>query len=272
MTTKILTTAFAALFAASISAQSLCPELKAAYDTIKFEHRLKDYFFNFSNAGNAKAEPLTYLMVFNKGHEYQFHLEYGNSPKGAAVVELSDSQRFLGGTYAEQKNKHYKTFNFYCMATGVYEIKIRSKDGFTGCGFLSVIAGRMADAPAQTPNCDPKLFDALSTKSSDDEQFLKDFKTYLPEGASEEVFKVILNKETTYGFRWVNSDKFQGRAKVVLTDEETKTICYPTASQTQGTDNNFRFKCPKTGVYQLKVSYPEQKEGCSVIFLSYIAK
>ena len=117
----------------------------------------------------------------------------------------------------------------------------------------------------------------LCIGTTGDATYLKDFVVKLPGrapgGEKDPEFKssMVLSKDTEYKFTICNADESEGRGVLKLYDNNLllgTTYNAATGKEFPG----FVFKCQKTGVYHLFVSFQEGKEGYAVAILSFVKK
>lgn len=82
-----------------------------------------------------------FTVVLNKGTHYRFTLCNAVDYEGEGVLQLYDSNRLLGSTLDITTGKEYKSFDFMCQKTAVYQVFISFKEGKEGCavGILSMV-------------------------------------------------------------------------------------------------------------------------------------
>jgi hypothetical protein len=113
-----------------------------------------------------------------------------------------------------------------------------------------------------------------AASTGDDATYLKDFVADLgpadPDGkAPSAKFSMVLSKNNVYKFTICNSDTKPGRGIIQLYD--TTRLLGSTFNSASGKDyRSFTFKCQKTGVYHIFISFQDGEPGLSVGILSYV--
>lgn len=117
---------------------------------------------------------------------------------------------------------------------------------------------------------------AQCAASAGDVTYLKDFVVTLDAGTPGGVppkakFSVVLSKSTQYRFSVCNAPSSEGEAVLQLLD--MNTMVGTTYIESTGKDYPFfDFKCQKTGVYHIFISFKEGKAGNAVSVLSFVKK
>ena len=107
-----------------------------------------------------------------------------------------------------------------------------------------------------------------------EEVYLKDFVVKLDgstfgERQEEFVTTMVLSKNTEYRFSLCNAETSDGKPILRLLDNNNLLgSTYNTA--TGKMYNGFNFKCQRTGVYHMKISFQDGKPGYAVGILSYV--
>ena len=117
---------------------------------------------------------------------------------------------------------------------------------------------------------------AQCAASAGDVTYLKDFVVSLDAGTPGGIpprakFSVVLSKSTQYRFSVCNAPSSEGEAVLTLLD--MNTTVGSTYIESTGKDYPyFDFKCQKTGVYHIFISFKEGKQGNAVAVLSFVKK
>jgi hypothetical protein len=120
------------------------------------------------------------------------------------------------------------------------------------------------------------LVDVCSNKAGDDATYLKDFIVSLDgvgpgEKAPVAKFSMILKKSTLYRFTICNAESSSDEGVLKLFD--TQRMIASNYLQSSGElFESFDFKCQKTGVYHVFISFKEGKAGKAVGILSFVEK
>jgi hypothetical protein len=113
-----------------------------------------------------------------------------------------------------------------------------------------------------------------ANSTGEDATYLKDFIADLgpseadgrPQSAK---FSMVLSKNTVYKFSICNSDSKPGKGIIQLFD--TNRLLGSSFIEETGKDyKSFTFKCQKTGVYHMFVSFQEGEPGYAVAIVSYV--
>ncbi len=121
-----------------------------------------------------------------------------------------------------------------------------------------------------------KLIEMCVKKSGKDATYLKDFKVKFDASNPDERpkvarFPLVLSKNNIYRFSVCNSEQYDGRAVLQLYD--SNQMIFSSINKSTGEEYNpFNFKCNKTGVYHVFISFLDGKEGYAVGVLSYVEK
>ena len=117
---------------------------------------------------------------------------------------------------------------------------------------------------------------AQCAASAGDVTYLKDFVVTLDAGTPGGIppkakFSVVLSKSTQYRFSVCNAPTSEGEAVLQLYD--MNVLMGTTYLENTGKDYPyFDFKCQKTGVYHIFISFKEGKPGNAVSVLSFVKK
>lgn len=120
------------------------------------------------------------------------------------------------------------------------------------------------------------LVKACAAAAGDDATYLKDFIVVLDAAAPGEKYptakySMVLSKNTEYRFSICTAPDSQGKGIIQLFDSNRllgSSFNAATGKEYPG----FNFKCQKTGVYHVFVSFQEGKSGKAVGILSFIQK
>jgi hypothetical protein len=117
---------------------------------------------------------------------------------------------------------------------------------------------------------------AQCAASAGDVTYLKDFPVKLDAGTPggkppQAKFSMLLSKNTAYRFSICTAPDSDGEA--VLKLYETNNLIGSTYNEVTGKDYpSFDFKCQKTGVYHIFISFKDGKPGESVGIMSFIER
>ncbi len=136
------------------------------------------------------------------------------------------------------------------------------------CFFITGTFESFAQYQEEVHNC--------AANAGDDAQYLKEFIVVL-DGANNNqrppVFRqnLALRKNVTYRFSICNMENSEGEAILRLYDNANLTLSsyYP---ESQKIYNTINFKCKKSGVYTIMISFKDGKPGKAVGILSYVEK
>lgn len=117
---------------------------------------------------------------------------------------------------------------------------------------------------------------AQCAASAGDVTYLKDFPAKLDAGTPggkppSAKYSMLLSKNTSYRFTICTAPDSEGEAILELYD--MNILIGSTYNKTTGKDYpSFDFKCQKTGVYHIFVSFKEGKPGNAVGIMSFVEK
>jgi hypothetical protein len=117
---------------------------------------------------------------------------------------------------------------------------------------------------------------AQCAASAGDVTYLKDFPTKLDAGTPggkppSAKFAMLLSKNTSYRFTICTAPDSEGEG--VLEIYDMNTLIGSSYNKTTGKDYpSFDFKCQKTGVYYIFISFKEGKAGNAVGIMSFVEK
>lgn len=123
---------------------------------------------------------------------------------------------------------------------------------------------------------DQALVDACAAAAGEDAMYLKDFIVNLDAGLPGEKiptakYSMVLSKNTEYRFSICTSPDSEGKGIIQLFD--SNRLLGSSFNATTGKEYpGFNFKCQKTGVYHVFISFQEGKPGKAVGILSFIQK
>lgn len=104
---------------------------------------LKDFVIQL-NATKPDERPAVFktALVLRKNVTYRFSICNMEKSEGEAVLRLYDETTLLASTYYPDTGKEYKSINFSCQKSGIYNILINFKDGKQGeaIGIMSYIS------------------------------------------------------------------------------------------------------------------------------------
>ena len=117
---------------------------------------------------------------------------------------------------------------------------------------------------------------AQCAASAGDVTYLKDFPAKLDAGTPggkppSAKYSMLLSKNTSYRFTICTAPDSEGEAILELYD--MNVLIGSTYNKTTGKDYpSFDFKCQKTGVYHIFISFKEGKPGNAVGIMSFVEK
>jgi hypothetical protein len=120
------------------------------------------------------------------------------------------------------------------------------------------------------------LVKACASAAGDDATYLKDFIVKLDAAAPGEKYptakySMVLSKNTEYRFSICTAPDSQGKGIIQLFD--TNRLLGSSFNAATGKEYpGFNFKCQKTGVYHVFISFQEGKSGRAVGILSFVQK
>ena len=137
---------------------------------------------------------------------------------------------------------------------------------------LSVLAVNTSKSYAQQGQ---ELVD-ICAMISDDATYLKDFQVKLDaakpgEDPPQQIFSVLLQKDTQYRFSICNSKDYNGKAILQLYDNN-RLLGSSYIVATGKHYPNFDLKIQKTGVYHIFISFQDGEQGLAVALLSYVKR
>ncbi|MCK4920520.1 MAG: hypothetical protein KAS71_05705 [Bacteroidales bacterium] len=120
------------------------------------------------------------------------------------------------------------------------------------------------------------LVQKCSVTAGSDATYLKDFVVKLNAAGSDNrppMFRqsLALRKNVTYRFSICNMDNSEGEA-IMRVYDQTKLILSTWYPDTGKEFNIINFKCMKSGVYTIVISFKEGKKGEAIGILSYVSK
>jgi len=142
--------------------------------------------------------------------------------------------------------------------------------------FLILVALLAIAAPAIVRAQDISQLTAQCAAGAGDVMYLKDFVVKLDQGTTGGApptarFAMLLSKNVVYRFSICTAPNSDGEA--VLQLYEMNTMLGSTYISSTGKDfPYFDFKCQKTGVYHIFISFKEGKAGEGVGIMSYVKK
>jgi len=139
--------------------------------------------------------------------------------------------------------------------------------------FISVILALCFNISAQS---DDALVMACSEAAGEDANYLKDFVVVLEarapgERAPNQKFSMVLSKNTEYRFSICTAPDSDGKGIIQLFDS-SRLLGSSFNASTGKEYPGFDFKCQKTGVYHVFVSFQDGKAGKAVGILSYVQR
>jgi len=120
------------------------------------------------------------------------------------------------------------------------------------------------------------LVKACSAAAGEEATYLKDFIVKLDASAAGEKYptakySMVLSKNTEYKFSICSAPESQGKGIIQLFDS-SRLLGSSFNAATGKEYPGFNFKCQKTGVYHVFISFQEGKTGKAVGILSFIQK
>ena len=137
---------------------------------------------------------------------------------------------------------------------------------------LSILLGANGNLQAQTAE---EMVDICVGRSGDDATYLKDFQVKLggPTDGRPQVarFPLVLSSNNIYRFSVCDVPSSEGKAVIKIYDNN-RLIFSSYSVDTKEEFNPFNFKCQKTGIYHVFISFLDGKPGETVGILSYVKK
>ena len=136
---------------------------------------------------------------------------------------------------------------------------------------LFILGGKLLLAQS-----DDALVMACSEAAGDDANYLKDFIVVLDASAPGEKlptakYSMVLSKNTEYRFSICTAPDSEGRGIIQLFD--SSRLLGSSFNPATGKEYpQFDFKCQKTGVYHVFISFQDGKSGKAVGILSYVQR
>lgn len=142
---RLIITLIFALFFFNIDVKAQCNEQlvnQCALSVGDNATYLKEFKCKLPKKRRRKPTPVArFTVVLSKGSQYRFTLCKAEDYEGVPILELYDTNRKFGGTYNIATGKHFKSFDFICTKTGVYQVFMQFMDGKEGCavGIMSLV-------------------------------------------------------------------------------------------------------------------------------------
>jgi hypothetical protein len=139
--------------------------------------------------------------------------------------------------------------------------------------FLLILLALSLKINAQS---DDNLVMSCSQAAGPDANYLKDFIVVLEAGSSGErtpiaKYSMVLSKNTEYRFNICTAPDSDGKGIIQLFD--SSMLLGSSFNPSTGKEYpGFDFKCQKTGVYHVFISFQDGKAGKAVGILSYVQK
>ncbi len=136
---------FSALFLFSFDTKAQCNEQlvhECALTVGDNATYMKDFRVKLKRGRRGKPAPVArFSVVLNKGVQYRFNLCKAVEFEGEPVLQLYDTNRLLGSTIDITTGDEYKSFDFICQKSAIYQVFISFKEGKEGCavGILSIV-------------------------------------------------------------------------------------------------------------------------------------
>ena len=120
------------------------------------------------------------------------------------------------------------------------------------------------------------LVEQCARDAGEDATYLKDFVVKLGEakpGSKHPVarYPLVLSKNNVYRFNVCTTDESEGKAIIRIYDSN-RLIFSSYDEDTKEEFNPFNFRCQKTGIYHVFISFIDGKPGEAVGILSYVTK
>jgi hypothetical protein len=118
--------------------------------------------------------------------------------------------------------------------------------------------------------CNESLVQKATEQVGKDAVLVRDFKVKLKEASRKNPspsshFSVLMQKDITYRFNLLNAVEFDGKAMLQLYDKSN--MLGSTYNENAGT---FQYKCPRTGNYQVLITFVDGKAGCAAGIMSMV--
>lgn len=104
---------------------------------------LKDFIIQLRGTEpDERPQVFKTALVLRKNVNYRFSICNMENSEGEAVLRLYDEATLLASTFYPETGKEYKSINFFCQKSGIYNILINFKDGKPGeaIGIMSYIS------------------------------------------------------------------------------------------------------------------------------------
>lgn len=139
---KILVLAFLLISVASVTSYAQCGDdlLKMALKEMGDAQYLKDFTIDFKKAKkDTKTGFIKFSVILNSRSHYKFNTANGTGNPEKVIMQLYDGDKMLGSNF--ESGKMYKSFEFVCRKSKVYNIVFSFRGGAEGCskGVMSLV-------------------------------------------------------------------------------------------------------------------------------------
>ena len=113
---------------------------KAKQKLSEKEVLLKDYKVKLGTATIDQPSPVAeFSQPFETGKTYRLRIISDTEDLGAqGILRLFEGNNYLGSSFLERTNRHFKWFDFKCQKTGNYKILVTFQDGKAGCAIVLI--------------------------------------------------------------------------------------------------------------------------------------
>ena len=122
--------------------------------------------------------------------------------------------------------------------------------------------------------CNESLVQKATEQVGKDAVLVRDFKVRLKEGSKRNPspaghFSVLMQKDINYRFNILNAAEFDGKAMLQLYDK-SNILGSTYNSNINQNNGSFQYKCPRTGNYQVMITFIDGKAGCAAGIMSMV--
>jgi hypothetical protein len=122
--------------------------------------------------------------------------------------------------------------------------------------------------------CNESLVQKATEQVGKDAVLVRDFKVKLKEGSKKNAspaghFSVLMQKDINYRFNILNAAEFDGKAMLQLYDK-SNILGSTYNSDINQNAGSFQYKCPRTGKYQVMITFVDGKAGCAAGIMSMV--
>lgn len=131
---KVIFSFLLALGVATFNAPAQCGEAvkKLALQEMGDSQYIKDYSVELiKNTGEVKTGQVKFNVLLNSRNHYKFNVVNGRLNSSEIIMQLYDKDKLLASNY--EGGKMYKSFQFICRATKVYQLVFSIQGGEEGC-------------------------------------------------------------------------------------------------------------------------------------------